>query len=230
MRATRRQADAFPRNAATDVPTSQILGEVGRHQIRCDCSVQIVSQPQLTSPILDPRSRILRTDSLEKCFDGRLAAISGRNCGWHAARPRPRWNYGSPTHCHCSPSPICRTRRPPAPMADDASNAMAVGSSRRIGYVRVERKGAKSTAGARREASAADGRPADASCCGGEWPSVGGDCRGEPDRRQTEKLTTNLRVGRSNRSGRAIYVQNHEHCRSRSVCRQWPPGGCPCCR
>jgi hypothetical protein len=71
-----------------DAPTSQILGEVARHDVRGNSSVQIVSQPQLTPPFFHTWLRILLTDSFEKGFYSCFATIPGCDCGWHTARPR----------------------------------------------------------------------------------------------------------------------------------------------
>src|SRR5215470_15528557 len=56
------------------LPASQILGEVARHDVRCD-SRSRSSQPQPAPRFLDPRLRILAAEAFQKCFDGWLSAI-----------------------------------------------------------------------------------------------------------------------------------------------------------
>jgi hypothetical protein len=97
-RPNRGQADAPPQSVEAGAPTSQILGEVARHDVRGNSSVQIVSQPQLTPPFLHAWSRILRPDSFEKGFDSRLSAIACCDCGWHTTGPRTSRNYGKTWH------------------------------------------------------------------------------------------------------------------------------------
>jgi hypothetical protein len=98
MQPNRGQADALPQSEEGGALTSQILGQVARHDVRRDSSVQIVFQPQLTPPFLHAWLRILCADSFEKCFDGQLSAISRCDCSRHTARPRTRWNYGRTLH------------------------------------------------------------------------------------------------------------------------------------
>ena len=69
------------------LPASQILGEVARHDVRCD-SRSRSSQPQPAPRFLDPRLRILAAEAFQKCFDGWLSAIPRGYFSRHTAWPR----------------------------------------------------------------------------------------------------------------------------------------------